>query len=66
FALWGPRLYARYCECDTKLRTRLPYLNRPFFGSIFFCATFNFGRSVWTFKHRDVLNLVFAWCAVQA
>jgi hypothetical protein len=21
---------------------------------------------VWTFKHRDVLNLAFGWCAVQA
>jgi hypothetical protein len=27
---------------------------------------FNFGPSVWTFKHRDVCNLPFGWCAVQA
>ncbi|KAJ7142555.1 hypothetical protein C8R44DRAFT_602837, partial [Mycena epipterygia] len=29
-------------------------------------AAFNFGPNVWTFKHRDVLNLAFGWCAVQA
>ncbi|KAJ7019156.1 hypothetical protein C8F04DRAFT_976110, partial [Mycena alexandri] len=32
----------------------------------FFCAAFNFGPNVWTFRHRDVLNLAFGWCAVQA
>jgi hypothetical protein len=35
-------------------------------GSIFSCAAFNFGPNVWTFKHRDVLNLAFRWCAIQA
>ncbi|KAJ7256855.1 hypothetical protein B0H12DRAFT_1015628, partial [Mycena haematopus] len=24
------------------------------------------GPNVWTFKHRDVLNLPFGWCAIQA
>ncbi|KAJ7038739.1 hypothetical protein C8F04DRAFT_1255661 [Mycena alexandri] len=37
-----------------------------FVGSIFFCAAFNFGPNVWTFRHRDVPNLLFGWCAVQA
>ncbi|KAJ7688268.1 hypothetical protein B0H17DRAFT_938601 [Mycena rosella] len=66
FALWAPRLYTRYCACDAKLREVHPNLWRPFAHSVFFCAAFNFGRNVWTFKHRDVLNLVFGWCAVQA
>ncbi|KAJ7209357.1 hypothetical protein B0H12DRAFT_1030471 [Mycena haematopus] len=66
FALWAPRLYMHYRECDAKLRANHPNLRRPFQGSVFFCAAFNFGRSVWTFKHRDVLNLAFGWCAVQA
>jgi hypothetical protein len=35
-------------------------------GSIFSCAAFNFGPNVWTFRHRDVLNLAFGWCAIQA
>ncbi|KAJ6521651.1 hypothetical protein DFH09DRAFT_1251093 [Mycena vulgaris] len=43
-----------------------PHLRRPFARSVFFCAAFNFGPNVWTFRHRDVLNLVFGWCAVQA
>ncbi|KAJ7803236.1 hypothetical protein B0H14DRAFT_3487658 [Mycena olivaceomarginata] len=66
FALWAPRLYAHYRDCDTKLDNSHPNLRRPFVGSVFFCAAFNFGRSVWTFRHRDVLNLVFGWCAIQA
>ncbi|KAJ7723135.1 hypothetical protein B0H16DRAFT_1737346 [Mycena metata] len=66
FAIWAPRLHAYYKQCDAKLRTLLPDLRRPFVGSVYFCAAFNFGRNVWTFKHRDVLNLAFGWCAIQA
>ncbi|KAJ7733360.1 hypothetical protein B0H16DRAFT_1768693 [Mycena metata] len=66
FAIWAPRLHAYYKQCDAKLRTRLPDLRRPFVGSVYFCAAFNFGRNVWTFKHRDILNLAFGWCAIQA
>ncbi|KAJ7044324.1 hypothetical protein C8F04DRAFT_990742 [Mycena alexandri] len=66
FAIWAPRLYQYYRKCDAKLRVRHPDLRRPFVGSVYFCAAFNFGRNVWTFKHRDVLNLAFGWCAIQA
>ncbi|KAJ7748092.1 hypothetical protein B0H16DRAFT_1319991, partial [Mycena metata] len=66
FALWAPRLFQYYVDHDKILRTRHPDLRRPFVGSIFFCAAFNFGPNVWTFRHRDVLNLAFGWCAVQA
>ncbi|KAJ7737038.1 hypothetical protein B0H16DRAFT_1326093 [Mycena metata] len=66
FAIWAPRLHAYYRECDRKLRTRYPDLRRPFVGSVYFCAAFNFGRNVWTFKHCDILNLAFGWCAIQA
>ncbi|KAJ7705954.1 hypothetical protein B0H16DRAFT_1746966 [Mycena metata] len=66
FAIWAPRLHAYYKQCDAKLRIRLPDLRRPFVGSVYFCAAFNFGRNVWTFKHRDILNLAFGWCAIQA
>jgi hypothetical protein len=48
------------------LKVHNPDLRRPFSHSVFFCANFNFGRNVWTFKHRDVLNLAFGWCAIQA
>ncbi|KAF8179786.1 hypothetical protein K438DRAFT_1977147 [Mycena galopus ATCC 62051] len=66
FALWAPRLYADYRAHDTGLRTRHPHLRRPFERSVFFCAAFNFGPNAWTFRHRDVFNLAFGWCAVQA
>ncbi|KAJ6473442.1 hypothetical protein C8R47DRAFT_987457 [Mycena vitilis] len=66
FAMWAPRLYQYYREHDTALRRHLPHLRRPFVGSIFSCAAFNFGPNVWTFRHRDVLNVPFGWCAVQA
>ncbi|KAJ7737112.1 hypothetical protein B0H16DRAFT_1326103, partial [Mycena metata] len=66
FALWAPRLYQYCADHDNVLRIRHPELRRPFVGSIFFCAAFNFGPNVWTFRHRDVLNLAFGWCSVQA
>ncbi|KAJ7083030.1 hypothetical protein C8R44DRAFT_836523 [Mycena epipterygia] len=66
FALWAPRLYKYYRRYDHDLRRHHPDLRRPFARSVFFCAAFNFGPNVWTFKHRDVLNLAFGWCAVQA
>ncbi|KAJ6522138.1 hypothetical protein DFH09DRAFT_938493, partial [Mycena vulgaris] len=66
FALWAPRLHGRYRACDAKLRKEHPDLRRPFTHSAFFCTAFNFGRNVWTFKHRDTLNLAYGWCAVQA
>ncbi|KAJ7276989.1 hypothetical protein C8J57DRAFT_1061498 [Mycena rebaudengoi] len=66
FALWAPRLYKYYREYDAALHTRHPHLRRPFASSVFFCSCFNFGPNVWTFRHRDVLNLAFGWCAVQA
>ncbi|KAJ7089280.1 hypothetical protein B0H15DRAFT_780112 [Mycena belliarum] len=66
FALWAPNVYNYYKQCDTALHGRLPHLTRNFDKSIFACATFNFGPNVWTFRHRDVLNLPFGMCAVQA
>ncbi|KAF8178808.1 hypothetical protein K438DRAFT_1604469 [Mycena galopus ATCC 62051] len=66
FALWAPRLYAHHCTHDATLRQHLPHLRRPFNSSVFFGAAFNFGPNVWTFRHRDILNLAFRWCAVQA
>ncbi|KAJ7910569.1 hypothetical protein B0H13DRAFT_2232895 [Mycena leptocephala] len=66
FTLWAPRLYQYYRDHNTALRQQYPDLRRPFGHSIFFCAAFNFGPNVWTFRHRDVLNLAFGWCAIQA
>ncbi|KAJ6538071.1 hypothetical protein B0H19DRAFT_962212 [Mycena capillaripes] len=66
FAMWAPRLYKYYHEHDSKLRRQFPHLRRLFKKSIFSGAAFNFGPNFWTFKHRDVLNLPFGWCAIQA
>ncbi|KAJ7200511.1 hypothetical protein GGX14DRAFT_400506 [Mycena pura] len=66
FALWAPRLHAYYVDHNAQLTARLPHLQRPFPKSVFASAAFNFGSSVWTFKHRDVCNLPFGWCAVQS
>lgn len=66
FALWAPRLYHYYREHDVALRRHLPHLRRPFPKSVFSCVAFNFGPNVWTFRHRDVLNVPFGWCAIQA
>ncbi|KAJ7694927.1 hypothetical protein B0H14DRAFT_2549919 [Mycena olivaceomarginata] len=65
FGLWAPRLYSYYREHDSELRRNHPHLRRPFVGSIFSCAALQLWPNVWTFRHRDVLNLVFGWCAVQ-
>ncbi|KAJ7858938.1 hypothetical protein B0H14DRAFT_3446973 [Mycena olivaceomarginata] len=66
FALWAPRLYQYYRDHNAAMHQRHPDLHSPFGHSIFFCAAFNFGPNVWTFRHRDVLKLAFGWCAVQA
>ncbi|KAJ7867084.1 hypothetical protein B0H14DRAFT_3441981 [Mycena olivaceomarginata] len=47
-------------------RKHSPISDDPFPKSVFSCAAFNFGTNVWTFKHRDVCNLPFGWCAVQS
>ncbi|KAF7373333.1 hypothetical protein MSAN_00542900 [Mycena sanguinolenta] len=66
FALWAPRLYALYVDNNKRLHTHSPHLRRPFPQSVFACAAFNFGPRVCTFKHRDVCNLPFGWCAIQS
>ncbi|KAF8147410.1 hypothetical protein K438DRAFT_1626191 [Mycena galopus ATCC 62051] len=66
FALWAPKVYEYYEAHDRALRRRHPDLKRNFNFSVFSCATFNFGPDVWTFRHRDVLNVPFGMCAVQA
>ncbi|KAJ7719762.1 hypothetical protein B0H14DRAFT_2412080, partial [Mycena olivaceomarginata] len=66
FSMWAPRLHAHYVKNNAELTRQLPHLNRPFPKSVFASAAFNFGPRVWTFRHRDVCNLAFGWCAVQS
>ncbi|KAJ7803378.1 hypothetical protein B0H14DRAFT_2463685 [Mycena olivaceomarginata] len=65
FSLWAPRLHRHYVDNNAQLSIAFPNLQRPFPKSVFASVAFNFGN-VWTFKHRDVCNLPFGWCAVQS
>jgi hypothetical protein len=58
-------MYAYYIEC-TGIMERATGESRNFPGSIFACATMNFGPRVSSFKHRDLLNLAFGWCSIAA
>ncbi|KAF7307924.1 hypothetical protein MKEN_01153300 [Mycena kentingensis (nom. inval.)] len=64
-AFWAPNLYEYYRKHNEKLDPKLTQ-PRPFPRSVFASATFNLGPNVWTFRHRDVLNLPFGWCAITA
>ena len=66
FALWAPHVYGYYKEHLDKLFERMPELHRIFPKSVFPTAAFNFGPNVWTFKHRDVKNCPFGFCAIQS
>ncbi|KAJ7667127.1 hypothetical protein B0H17DRAFT_950658, partial [Mycena rosella] len=66
FAMWAPRLYKYYRKHNEALHAHLPGLPRNFKRSVFSCAPFNFGPHVWTFCHRNVLNVPFGWCTVQS
>jgi hypothetical protein len=65
FRQWAPRLYHHYDKYNQKIEQKLR-LRRPFPKGVFAAAAFNCGPKVWTFKHRDALNLPYGWCAVQA
>ncbi|KAJ7738550.1 hypothetical protein B0H14DRAFT_2638461 [Mycena olivaceomarginata] len=66
FSLWAPQLHSHYFENNAKVQIHLPHLHRPFPKSIFSSTAFNFGPCICTFKHRDVCNLPFRWCAIQS
>ncbi|KAJ6543752.1 hypothetical protein DFH09DRAFT_1321937 [Mycena vulgaris] len=66
FGLWAPKVYQYYKDHDDALHKKLSHLGRNFDKSVFSCAAFNFGPNACTFKHRDILNVPFGWCAVTA
>lgn len=66
FALWNTLVYDYYLRYLKTLFEKMPELRRIFDRSVFPTAAFNFGPNVWTYKHRDVLNCPFGWCAIQA
>ena len=66
FALWAPNVYQYYKDHLDRLFEAMPNLRRIFPKSIFPAAAFNFGPEVWTYKHKDIMNCPFGWCAIQA
>ncbi|KAF8177435.1 hypothetical protein BJ912DRAFT_856921 [Pholiota molesta] len=65
---FAPRLFQYYKSRLDPLFSRMHNLERNFppHISVFPTAALNFGPNVWTYKHRDVLNCAFGWCAIQA
>ncbi|KAK0217789.1 hypothetical protein IW262DRAFT_1275064, partial [Armillaria fumosa] len=66
YNLWAPRLHRHYTDHLDALYEKLPHLRPNFARSVFPCAAFNFGGNVWTFKHCDILNCPYGWCAITA
>jgi len=65
-ALWEPKVHAYVKKYVDEVFNKYPDLRRAFPGSAYPAAAFNFGPKVCTFKHRDVLNCPFGFCAIQA
>lgn len=65
-ALWEPKVYAYMKKYVDQLFKKQPSLRQIFPKSVYPAAAFNFGPKVCTFKHRDVLNLPFGFCAIHA
>ena len=66
FCAWAPRLFDHYAIHMKSLLEHDPQLEPNFLGSVFACATFNFGPQTCTIDHRDCANLPFGWCAITA
>ncbi|KAK0186226.1 hypothetical protein F5146DRAFT_936945, partial [Armillaria mellea] len=66
YNLWAPHLHCHYEEHLEALYSKLPNLQSNFPRSVFPCTAFNFGGSVWTFKHHDILNCPYGWCTITA
>ncbi|KAL0565649.1 hypothetical protein V5O48_016372 [Marasmius crinis-equi] len=68
YSRWSPENYRRYSDAKEFIqnheKTRDEHWN--FERSVFAAATVNFGPQTRTFKHRDVQNAPFGWCAVTA
>ncbi|KAJ7789587.1 hypothetical protein B0H14DRAFT_2397343, partial [Mycena olivaceomarginata] len=67
FALWAPRLYGYYRRMRRPAADASPPSPSPPSTTRFSSVPISIlWRDVWTFKHRDILNLAFGWCAIQA
>ncbi|KJA19582.1 hypothetical protein HYPSUDRAFT_143505, partial [Hypholoma sublateritium FD-334 SS-4] len=64
---FAPKLYHHTRGVLNDLYDNTPGLERLFLAhvSVFPAAAFNIGPDVWTYPHRDTLNLAYGWCAIQ-
>ncbi|KAF8887917.1 hypothetical protein CPB85DRAFT_1231941 [Mucidula mucida] len=69
FEPWAPQLHAHFFASHQTLYKQRPDLAPNFKHSVFPMACFNFacrGRNIICFKHRDVMNIPYGWCAITA
>ncbi|KAL0572916.1 hypothetical protein V5O48_009049 [Marasmius crinis-equi] len=68
YSRWSPDNYARYSDAKEYIKTHPTTRGERwnFERSVFAATTINFGPQTRTFKHRDVQNAPFGWCAVTA
>jgi hypothetical protein len=68
FAAFSPKVYGYYKRHLEAIFDHDRGLKRlfPSHISVYPAAAFNFGPNVWTYKHKDLLNCPFGWCAIQA
>ncbi|KAH6880232.1 hypothetical protein BKA70DRAFT_1239023 [Coprinopsis sp. MPI-PUGE-AT-0042] len=66
FKKWSPKIYHYYRTCMALLEQHDPSLRRPFLGSVYPAATFNFGPRTTCVPHIDHANLPFGWCAISS
>ncbi|KAL0566486.1 hypothetical protein V5O48_015524 [Marasmius crinis-equi] len=68
YSRWSPHNYRRYSDAKQFIQSHDKTQNERwnFERSVFAAATINFGPQTRTFKHCDVQNSPFGWCAVTA
>ncbi|KAL0568670.1 hypothetical protein V5O48_013311 [Marasmius crinis-equi] len=68
YSRWSPNNYAQYSDAKEYIQSHQKTGDQRwnFDRSVFAAATVNFGPRTCTFKHRDVQNAPFGWCAVTA
>ncbi|KIY61649.1 hypothetical protein CYLTODRAFT_362575 [Cylindrobasidium torrendii FP15055 ss-10] len=66
FQVWAPRLHDHFHTASEELHQHRPDLPRNFQRSVFPMCCFNMGRRVRCWKHRDVMNVPYGWCAITA
>ncbi|KAI0316284.1 hypothetical protein OF83DRAFT_1060603, partial [Amylostereum chailletii] len=62
----APKLHRHIGALVEEVMDADPLLKKPFANTVYPACTFNLGKKVATFVHKDNLNLPYGWCAVTA